>query len=220
MAQKNDIDTIITKLQAAADAVKQRESEIAAVAIQKIADDAQAEQRLQLAKYRTLRTCERVRSLSMARDWEGVLVKTKPQQLGPDSLRKAFTPATEEQLVHIMTFAMRQWYESSAFNKYQVKYTQMQYRRVDLLGEMSQFRDQAALLCQLAEEGLRGSYNEANARNSSVISTPFSTPFVALAVLAWADLDWLGRTLAGYWHVTKSEAACFVGNLSEGAQDR
>jgi hypothetical protein len=178
-AIKQDFDATMTNLNAAADAAKQKERDIAAAAIKKIADKAMADREYQYAKFRAIKTFDLVMNSCMARDWEGVLARTRGGLIR--LTRTGSSPNAEEQLLHMCTFAMRQWYESSAFNKYQVNYIEMQSRRVDLMGELSQFRDQAALLCMLAQDIIRGPYHEAKFRHASVFepfSSPLSTPCV------------------------------------------
>ncbi|KAJ1464114.1 hypothetical protein T484DRAFT_2028009, partial [Baffinella frigidus] len=59
----------------------------------------------------------------------------------------------------MFTFAMRKRYEATACDKYKHEYEKMTFMRIGLLGQIGHFRDQAALLCQRAEEMISGAFD-------------------------------------------------------------
>ncbi|KAJ1467397.1 hypothetical protein T484DRAFT_3631362 [Baffinella frigidus] len=87
-------------------------------------------------------------SASRTRNWSSVVLWTPH---APDLVYNKQLSA-QEQILHMFTFAMRKRYEATACDKYQHNYEEMTFMRIGLLGQIMHFRDQAALLCQKAEE--------------------------------------------------------------------
>jgi hypothetical protein len=92
---------------------------------------------------------------STSRNWSTMVLWTPHTPNVVNNLQ----PSAQEQTLHMFTFAMRKRYEATACDKYKHEYEKMTFMRIGLLGQIGHFRDQAALLCQRAEEMISGPFD-------------------------------------------------------------
>jgi hypothetical protein len=100
-----------------------------------------------------------VASASAARDWPAVLRWESTVY----DLQKGQTTAGQEQVLHLFTCAMRQRFHSIGSYTNRLTYDALMDERIVLLGTLSEFHDQAMLLCEQAEYHIR--HNTAVARH-------------------------------------------------------